>query len=47
MDASGNFYLEAAAANLTAPSNNGVVLVVEFTLSGNVKDCSTEGQKAV
>lgn len=47
MDASGNFYTEANASSLVAPSNNGVVLVVTFTLSGNVKDCSTEGQKAV
>lgn len=38
MDASGNFYVETAAANVTAPSNNGVVLVVTFTLSGAPTD---------
>lgn len=43
MDSSGNFYLEDPAATVKAPSNKGVVLAVEFTLSGNVKDCSTTG----
>lgn len=39
MDSSGNWYTEATAASLTAPTNNGVVLSVEFTLSGYVRAC--------
>jgi len=39
MDSSGNWYNEAVAANVTAPSNKGVVLAVEFTLSGYVRVC--------
>lgn len=39
MDSSGNWYNEATAASVTAPTNNGVVLAVEFTLSGYVRAC--------
>lgn len=49
MDSSGNWYTEATAAVVTAPTNNGVVLKCEFTLSGVVKACDTvgDGSKAV
>jgi hypothetical protein len=43
MDSSLNFYTEATAAKVTAPSNNGVVLAVTFTLTGDVKECSADG----
>jgi len=42
-DASGWMYSEAKAVAVTAPSNNGVVLTLEFTLSGAVKECSADG----
>jgi len=42
-DSSGWVYAEAKAADVTAPTNNGVVLKLEFTLSGDLKDCSVAG----
>lgn len=43
MDSSLNFYTEAAAVKVTAPSNNGAVLAVTFTLNGDVKECNDAG----
>lgn len=43
MDSSGNYYLEDPVVKVTAPTNNGVVMGIEFTLSGDVKDCTEVG----